>query len=1452
MALKYILSFGRKGERNEISVMTLFTFLAFLSLFGGALQLLDNGIFLIYNEYHKHCIQVYSSRSVRTASCHKDNEFQKFRWVSEHQLMSIAFSMCLGVTSKEDKVAITLYPCNKTSELQLWECRNEGLFGLRGEDLFFNSDDIEEENIMLYNGSNIKSKWKIYGTTEDLCSRSYEDKNTVRFWTTDPSTGTYYQINSQSALTWHQARKSCQQQNAELLSVTEIHEQTYLRGLTEGIDSSLWTGLNRLDLKSGWQWTGGNPFRYLNWAPGNPSSDAGKNCAALNPGKNFQWENRDCGEKIGYICKRGDADLANITIPSGDFESVHCPDGWRSYAGHCYMIYREPKVWEEALTSCRKNDGNLVSIHNMEEHSFIVSQLGYKPTEELWIGLNDNKVQMYFEWSDGTPVTYTKWLHGEPTHENDRQEDCGIMKGQDGYWADHVCKKKTGYVCKRKPLVQVPEEKESADAGCQKGWKRYGTFCYSIGNVSETFLEANKACQRNNGYIATVENRYEQAFLISLVGLTSEKYFWIGLFDAEEQGIFKWANGEEVVFTHWNSGMPGRESGCAAMRTGPAAGLWDVLPCEIVEKFICKQRAADATYPPVQTTAPAPVCPEGWVSTVHSNSCFKVFLRDYEQQKTWLKARDFCREMGGDLASIHSKEEHIVINSALRDINTFGNTYLWIGIFFLEGLAWSDGSPVTYTGWFESSSIQDESKYCGTINEQYNKWHKVDCRRYENWICQIKKGPFKPEPTDKPAYKTIEDSWIIHEDKQYFISNDYSSMEKSQEFCKKNFAELAVIESESEREFLWKNSDQHEPRWYYIGLTVSLDKRFSWIDGSLVNYVAWAPDEPNFQNNDENCVVMDSYRGFWSDVNCGALNFFICERHNSSIKSTYTPLFKPGGCPETWLLFNNKCFKIFGSNKTEELTWHDARTACVTLGGNLATIPNKQLQAFLFYHLKEVMTDVWIGLHDMHLEMAFLWTDGSSISYANWALGAPSNKNFYNEHDNSEKNCVIMALGNGKWRDKDCTEAKGYICQINSDPKLLLSSTTVPASDFTHFGGSSYSIIQSKMTWEEARKNCKNKSSELASILDAYSQSFLWLQILKYGEPVWIGLNSEVMSTYYQWTDNWLIKYSQWARGQPKTKRACVYVDINGYWNTASCNKNFSSVCKRSDVVAPSGFEESAEHCPESESLRSWIAYRGHCYYIETSAERSWTQASLECIKLGATLASVEDSAESDFLTYRILTSQKLQANYWFQHYENIYGNFFLSVFKHNIYLPLRLLLSVLSVNTDGFYSLGHYSERFDFWTHLLWSGTKIKGFWIGIYRNMDGQWLWLDNTAVDFVNWNAEQPNEGGHCVEISGLYGFWNKLECSYEQGFVCEKSNTIEIEKTVKISREREEKKDEEPSASGSLAIWILGVLAILSLAGAGLMASFLYKKKMQNQEERSGEGNEIQLNSTDTAA
>lgn len=54
------------------------------------------------------------------------------------------------------------------------------------------------------------------------------------FWDKDQLTDSCYQFNFQSTLSWREAWASCEQQGADLLSITEIHEQTYINGEGRG------------------------------------------------------------------------------------------------------------------------------------------------------------------------------------------------------------------------------------------------------------------------------------------------------------------------------------------------------------------------------------------------------------------------------------------------------------------------------------------------------------------------------------------------------------------------------------------------------------------------------------------------------------------------------------------------------------------------------------------------------------------------------------------------------------------------------------------------------------------------------------------------------------------------------------------------------------------------------------------------------------------------------------------------------------------------------------------------------------------------------------------------------------------------------------------------------------------------------------------------------------------
>ena len=56
-----------------------------------------------------------------------------------------------------------------------------------------------------------------------------------------------------------------------------------------------------------------------------------------------------------------------------------------------------------------------------------------------------------------------------------------------------------------------------------------------------------------------------------------------------------------------------------------------------------------------------------------------------------------------------------------------------------------------------------------------------------------------------------------------------------------------------------------------------------WSDNNPTGYTNWAPDEPNNDNEDEECVEMIPETGGWNDNNCVATRPFVCKTLKSRL-----------------------------------------------------------------------------------------------------------------------------------------------------------------------------------------------------------------------------------------------------------------------------------------------------------------------------------------------------------------------------------------------------------------------------------------------------------------------------------------------------------------------------------------------------------------------------------------
>ncbi|CAM4660620.1 unnamed protein product [Leuciscus chuanchicus] len=123
---------------------------------------------------------------------------------------------------------------------------------------------------------------------------------------------------------------------------------------------------------------------------------------------------------------------------------------------------------------------------------------------------------------------------------------------------------------------------------CPPGWIQFGLRCYKYFSQSTIWLTAERNCQSLGANLASVRNKLENDFLLSLLPSPST-HSWIGAHDAIQDGHWLWSDGTVFLYTNWCAGEPnnaGVPENCLEINLY-SRRCWNDTPCSNSMSHIC-------------------------------------------------------------------------------------------------------------------------------------------------------------------------------------------------------------------------------------------------------------------------------------------------------------------------------------------------------------------------------------------------------------------------------------------------------------------------------------------------------------------------------------------------------------------------------------------------------------------------------------------------------------------------------------------------------------------------------------------------------------------------------------------------------------------------------------------------------------------------------------------------
>ena len=722
-----------------------------------------------------------------------------------------------------------------------------------------------------------------------------------------------------------------------------------------------------------------------------------------------------------------------------------------------FKVFPEQLTWQEAKKKCEAMGGRLAQIHSQAENDFLMKLATERKLSAIWLGATDEVQERTWLWNNGAGLAFNNFGSGQPDRAVAGKRYLVMMlNGQVGCWCNQPSKSddwSPGFVCEwnaptaaSKPAIQSPPVADS------QAWTELFNGRDLTGWVkADNRLPA--AWKAANGYMEVVPGA-GPIMTAKTFPLDFQLHveFWIPK-EANKSGqarsnsgIFLLGRHEIQILDAFENPLPqpAIKSLGALFNSVEPQGV-TIRPPETWQTF-------DITFHAPRIDAVAKRNEPGRLTVVHEGKIIidnaavtenfsprslntnygqpgPIGLQDHGSPVRFRNIR--IRELSSD-PNPQSK----------RDATVLGGRWTTTADELIQRDT-SRAFPVILFGdptWKDYDFSVDAMRTDG--NDQFSLYFRADGANNLYWYGLAEWGNTLAQLGSKPKDK------VLHKQK---LSLQNGRWYTARVRVRGNQIEVHLSEGQKVLHSFTLNDNRH-PRGQ-VGLRTCCSAfRFRNIkvtapDGKTL----WEglPDLPGQPRSSLPPVV--AVPKIPADTLGAPANVTAAAEEGIGLLSTPTTKPEPTATavpaeppqiPPDAIAFQKKRFKLF----TEQLAWHDAKKKCRQMGGRLAEVRSKEENKFITTLVRGSQSDgIWLGATDEAKFGDWVWSDGSTISYKNWAANQPNN------FGGAEHYVMLLVRDNtGQWWDQPNISGlglptnwkTGYICEWDDIAKL-------PSNEFT-------------------------------------------------------------------------------------------------------------------------------------------------------------------------------------------------------------------------------------------------------------------------------------------------------------------------------------------------------------------------------------------------------------------